>query len=419
MATKFDPTVMQPPDKHGIVAHTPDPTRYFSPDDNLTRRMRSGIRATMIPRATRHGGSQGFTPGAGYVSVDPEKLETGEGGIQVDLSLISPETSEMAYERACELTNDPEERIIRAYQLMGLAVESANEMQTYEANWDDDYEEERTNPVMPGAYVVPKSTVSGKQIKPKPKKRKKPKAVVPKAVRKPKPTVSVESKKRTRNNDPVLDLLVAMKHELDELKAEKRGAVLPKTAPPPIPKRPSIPNYGEEPYATQEPQIQQKQPAPEIKSNVYTQDQVIEALRVGYSKLGIPNLAPDAKKPTFRVEFDLGPAGKQEAWYHWVGEHNDCLFLIYDQRFEYGLRYSPPFLGFDNPIKVRLPDHNKEYRVISLDLTHPFGVFYITNLILDREPIPQTGSADHALNPIAQKLIQESFEDEEDWYGAQ
>lgn len=101
-----------------------------------------------------------------------------------------------------------------------------------------------------------------------------------------------------------------------------------------------------------------------------------------FSSLKIPKLGPTATKPNFRVQFDLGELGKQEAWYHWINEHDDCLFLIYDTRFEYGIRYSPPNLGPDKPIRIRLPDHRKEYNVYSMDFSHPFGVFYITSLII-------------------------------------
>lgn len=105
-----------------------------------------------------------------------------------------------------------------------------------------------------------------------------------------------------------------------------------------------------------------------------------------FASLGIPNLGPVAAKPTIRVQFDLGALGKQEAWYHWLVENDGCLFLIYDTRFEYGIRYTPPNLGQNQPLKIVLPDYKKKYSVYSLDFTHPFGVFYITNLVILDEP---------------------------------
>lgn len=107
----------------------------------------------------------------------------------------------------------------------------------------------------------------------------------------------------------------------------------------------------------------------------------VETVPTDFSCLQIPDLAAEAGRPKFRVQFDLGRLGKQEVWYHWVIEHNGCLALVYDTRFEFGMRYSPPDNG-KTPITVKLPDHGKEYSAISMDFSLPFGVFFITNLIL-------------------------------------
>ena len=111
------------------------------------------------------------------------------------------------------------------------------------------------------------------------------------------------------------------------------------------------------------------------------ESKALQIVKDGFEGLAIPGLSPLPQRPTFRVEFDLGPAGKHQAWYHWVSEHNGGLFLVYDNRFEFGSKYSPPDMG-NEPIKVRLPDHNANYTVYSTDFTHPLGVFEITNLVI-------------------------------------
>jgi hypothetical protein len=109
-----------------------------------------------------------------------------------------------------------------------------------------------------------------------------------------------------------------------------------------------------------------------------------------FGSLEIPGLGPTPSKPKFRVQFDLNGMGSQESWFHWVNEHDGCVSLIYDTRFEYGIRYSPPNLGPEKPIKIRIPEYKKEYMVYSLNLQLPFGCFHITTLILASQPGPQT-----------------------------
>lgn len=71
--------IAQPPDKHGVMAHTPDPNSYHS----------QGSR-TMIPRHSGDfGGSRGFSTKPGVVNIDPSNPTTGAGGITVDLETVS------------------------------------------------------------------------------------------------------------------------------------------------------------------------------------------------------------------------------------------------------------------------------------------------------------------------------------------
>jgi len=109
-----------------------------------------------------------------------------------------------------------------------------------------------------------------------------------------------------------------------------------------------------------------------------------------FAQLGIPGLGAVARKPEFKVEFNLGEFGRMQARYHWVGVHNDCVFLVYDTRFEYGMLFEPPVLGTERPLRIKImaDDGHKEFSVVSVDLLHPFGVFYIISL-----PIVATESA--------------------------
>jgi len=85
--------IAQPPDRNGIIAHTPNPGGYHD----------MGGR-TMLPRHTQFGGSKGFDTRPGIVNVDPADPVRGEGGVTVDLELVSKE----AFIRAAEFSGgDP------------------------------------------------------------------------------------------------------------------------------------------------------------------------------------------------------------------------------------------------------------------------------------------------------------------------
>jgi hypothetical protein len=126
-----------------------------------------------------------------------------------------------------------------------------------------------------------------------------------------------------------------------------------------------------------------------------------------FSQLGIPGLSSNVKKPEFKVEFGLGEMGKMQARYHWVGVHNDCVFLIYDTRFEYGMLFEPPVLGPDRSIVLRIQsaDGTKEYSVVSVDIVHPFGVFYIITL-----PVVETRQAQSQPVVLSPPVISEQAE---------
>jgi hypothetical protein len=183
-------------------------------------------------------------------------------------------------------------------------------------------------------------------------------------------------KRRPVTTDDLADVLSAFKEVLGSQKKRKKT-------------RREVPQEVSPTFINREPEKVVAAPV----DAMFTQSQAVEAIKQGFSGLGIPGLGPEPNKPKFRVQFDLGPAGKQEAWYHWVSEHDGGLFLVYDTRFEYGMRYVPPSLGMRTPIKVRLPDHNKEYVVYSMDFTHPFGVFFITNLIVANDGVEETAPA--------------------------
>jgi hypothetical protein len=383
----------QAPDKHGFVAHTPDPTAYHYPDGDHSRKMRGGIRAVMIPRATRHGASLGFKAGPGIVNIDPSDPETGEGGITLDMSQISVLDAYNAVATAQSIAPaDIDEQILRAYQLMSTTQAAPAAYAQPQSQM-----EVRENPLMPNAYVVPASTPTGAQIMPSVTDQIR----VPGQAPVPAPAL-VQAPVAARPEPipvqpaPAPDpwaMVAALQQQMTELQSRVAQPAPPQQQPTqpaaPMPVRSSIPDSG--PPRQSVPRMLSSEGPPRGEASdqpaktagkLIPEENAVKVIKDGFDALGIPGLSPVPNNPKFRVEFNLGQGGRQEAWYHWVGEHHGCLFLIYDTRFKFGMRYSPPNMGMDNPIEVRLPDHDQEYRAYSMDFVHPFGIFHVTNLVL-------------------------------------
>jgi hypothetical protein len=281
---------------------------------------------------------------------------TGSGGVAVSLGPVDPGKSEEAWERACEEAQSHEDRVVLAYKYLSEGTAVRN----------DDF-------LTPDATIP--YTMKGQPAKLANSRAKPAPAPIAKKKRKPQPDNSARE-------------LQELRHEIAQLKkASQNPRRLEKKKP-----APRVVSFEDENRAFQE-EMQREMEVDSFQERVmtnvkqaatakrYTEQEAVDAIKKGFGTLAIPNLGPTANKPTFRVQFDLGSIGKQEAWYHWVSEHEGGLFLIYDTRFEYGIRYSPPKTGLDNTITVILPDHGKTYTVHSIDLVHPFGVFSITNLL--------------------------------------
>lgn len=164
-----------------VVAHTPDPTEYHDPskmrmdstDRNMGMQLGGGpgrIKATMIPRATKDGGSMGFDPHrpAEVNIVDlASKTQTPVDFSQLDKDVlakvvdpnISPDFGTVAA-IAFHRISKQQKQAARKYGEDSFSKDSYN----YEAIEEED--EPRLPPVggFGSAYVVPKSTKGGSQV---------------------------------------------------------------------------------------------------------------------------------------------------------------------------------------------------------------------------------------------------------------
>lgn len=85
--------------------------------------------------------------------------------------------------------------------------------------------------------------------------------------------------------------------------------------------------------------------------------------------IGLRFLTAEPSKPRVQVYFDMGDVGgKLAAWYHDVHVTGRCLTLTYDNRYEGGTQFVPPFLGSSKQLTLTVPKLNKRFSVYSGDL---------------------------------------------------
>lgn len=135
-----------------VVRHAPSDGQYHFPDWEMMGKMPgSKVGAfAVVPEANKNGLSKGFDgTKAGVVHVDPD---CPDGGAVIDVSQID----EQSMDEAIATSNYPHE----AFYKLGAAPQlaAARPVAQYEMP-----EQPRVNPIMPGAYVVPKAAENGTQ----------------------------------------------------------------------------------------------------------------------------------------------------------------------------------------------------------------------------------------------------------------
>jgi len=301
------------------------------------------------------------------VCVDPVNLDTGEGGIAI--STTDPAIFAQAYKQACAETTEPKERTLRTYRIAAKLAASKKET--------------------PMPAPAPR-TASVKQPQP---------GVANK--RNPKPSQQAPAPSAADRLYRLERMLLRTQDMLQQLLPAPTEEKVPEERAPVV-----CQEYTELP-STSTPDATMM---PQSKAVAFVED--------SFDKLGIPGLGPVAKKPEFRVEFDLGDLGRMQARYHWVGVHAGCIFLVYDTRFEYGMLFEPPVLGSDRPIIVRTKADTgpNEFKVVSLDLVHPFGIFYIINLpIVEETPLPRPQALEN--NPALMRMPEALYSKPENDHG--
>ncbi len=381
MLPVFQGTVPQPPDKHKVVAHTPDPNAYH---------VQGG--ATMIPRHTPFGASRGFQIRAGVVRlVDIDSDET--PGTLVDVERLNAKDVRSALS---DTGGDAHEALLHLGIDQGYKV-------VYGPFTKVSREEDRSNPLKQG-YVVPKSNPSGgqypmqqpgvqmpiprpvqptvyappppgQQYAPPAQPAQQPAFQQPPALQAPPPPAAPAP--QADPNMVMMQMVMTQMQEMQRQMAEMRA-------------QPALPQYAPQP----EPQYAEPEPGPVMAPGGAVKASSAAARTMNYKRedeapsrptrsdrsasqtideftesIGLRFLTAEPSKPRIQVYFDMGDVGgKLAAWYHDVHVTGRCLTLTYDNRYEGGTQFVPPFLGSSKQLTLTVPKLNKRFSVYSGDL---------------------------------------------------
>ena len=441
----------QPPDKFGIIAHTPDPSGYHY---DATGRV-------IVPRATRFGGSRAYNvrENSAVVNIDPTDPVRGTGGITVRMGTIDKQTMKHACEEAGE----------DATLAWAIASQQANQVSAQDPNQRGTLGVKANGPP-PGysGYVVPKASPTGGQSIQQPWHPSVQAQVVPggmnghssfhPAVVKTAVSPAIQGPEMARPapipdqsqqmqplpqqvyqqpqqqmppqqvyqqpqyqqpqfQQPAPDPNAAMMAMMGQMMSQftqalqnlqhPQPAYNPPTHAGPVAYPPVPPYRQDRPQASytgvpgdedEEEEDDAWTPPDKLPSRPASPRRAAGAI---YADCKLPFLTSPPSKPQYRVIFDLGKGGKHSKHFHEIAVQGVCLSLIYDDRYD-GDRFIPMESEPGESITVKLPKRQDEdgneipaqnYRVAVPNFHQTIGCLDILNLVIlptgERIPSPR------------------------------
>ena len=432
--------IAQTPDKHDVIAHTPDPNGYH----NLGGR-------TMIPRNLDgdHGASRGFDIKPGVVNVDPTDPVKGTGGITVDLEAVSKEAFRAAGQYS---SHNPTQAwaYAAAHQHQKPAMQQPQQQPQYPpAAWP-----QPQPPQQHGTYTTPHTNLDGTAL-PAPGYES------PWAQPMASPVQGISGSAMPMTAMPVVhNSAVKPRIKMSSMQAapapwDSSQAQYPQ-APPQMPATPhpaqelpgvpaatpqpqyQQPQYQQPQYQQpqyQQPQYQQPQyqqppaawqpaqyaPAPPTSDGRSPTDtealtavlQAVKALaaevaeiKAGkavswqgekhsrlndipseeivvdspYAAIGMPFLGEEASQPKISVIFHQ-PGGMYRTRYHFVARRGICLSLVYDSRYN-GDQFIPSSTPEDETIRIQIPSLNLDVEAMVFDYHNSIGCLDVINVVI-------------------------------------
>lgn len=357
-------------DKHGVVAHTPDPTKYHNTDQIGFEK---ASHATMIPRARglMGDGSRGFNhnlPSAKII-VDPG-MEG--GGFEIDPSKLNSKMVRKAIEQVGGIDSgeDSRESIFSVLQNLNRDAAAATPTVKTAAPALEPAPlppPVRSNPRYPNSYVAPKSNASGRQLVATVTApvMETPQTFTPSVTgyiaepAVPEPSTPVQAQTSQENNmsttnDQLLHMYAEVLRRLDAVT--------------------TVPQ--ELPVANAAPLTALQLENAVVKPTLRTHIDCLDADRV--------------LKPSRNVVFSWNDGGNMSCRYHDVVIGDGCIVLVYDTRYEDGMQWIPPVLNDKATIKLSLREESgkREFEVASLGVSFTLGCLDVIVMMLLEELTP-------------------------------
>lgn len=330
-----DPMVLP----EGTKRFTPDDAHYHQPDERQRYLLGGGITGDYAVIPGSYGKTDGRSKGFDHnvpdvVCVDPDEKD---GNIVVDLSKIDKATYQKVFSK--HGSEDP----VRVFSELS-AIRKPEEKKAAPV-------EQRSNPVMPGKYVVPKADVEGNQMQ----VYMIPSNPTTAPVSAPPPIAPPTPIQQPDSNQIVIAQLMQQVAQLTALMQTTR-------VPEPIVTKP-------------EPRIEEPVMAEETETG-------------GFESLEIPFVTgPTPQKAKTQVFIELPGFGSMSTWFHGVFPGDGCVVLVYDTRYADGQQFCPPYNPETHPeglpikITIPAPKPNKTKEKDTMYETKYFGLKFALGVL--------------------------------------
>lgn len=350
----------------GTKRFTPDDAHYHQPDERQRYLLGGGVTGDYAVIPGSYGKNDGRSKGFDHnvpdvVCIDPD--EKG-GNIVVDLANIDKKNYEKIYAK------HGSEDAFKIYSELSTAQKLPEKKAM---------EPLRSNPLMPGSYVVPRADMEGTPMQ---------SYAIPSNPIVTQRTVASAAPAE----EPVLPPLGARQDPNQLIIAQLMAQVSQLT---------SMMHTN---LTRQEPT-----PAPVTKTvkpeePVMSEDTSDASASMGYEALEIPFVVgPTPQKAKTQVFIELPGFGSMSTWFHGIFTGDGCVVLVYDTRYADGQQFCPPYSAETHPeglpLKVVVPapkpnklkEKDKIYDTKYFGLKFAFGVFDCVILVtVDKDDSEET-----------------------------